>query len=45
MVYVAPFLQENGVIVLMPPVTAKVSQLQDLNPPSSPLTQVVVHLM
>jgi hypothetical protein len=45
MAYVVLFLRENGVIVLILAVTAKVSQLRDLNPPFSSLTQMVVHLV
>jgi hypothetical protein len=37
-------LQDDGVSVLISSGTAKVSQLADMDPIGSPITQVVVHL-
>jgi hypothetical protein len=44
MVYVVVVVQEDGVSVLIPSGAAEASQLADMDPPGSPLTQVVVHL-
>jgi hypothetical protein len=44
MAYVVLFLQDNGMSVIIPSSVAKFSQCDGLNPPCSPLTQVVAHL-
>jgi hypothetical protein len=43
MAYVMLVLQDNGVSVHIPAGTVQISQLGDMNPPGSPLTQLVVH--
>ena len=37
-------LQDDGFAIFIPPGSAKVLQLADMNPSGSPLTEVVVHL-
>ena len=37
-------IEEDGVSVLIPSDATEVSQLADMDPPGSPLMQVVVHL-
>jgi hypothetical protein len=44
MAYVVVVVQEDGVSVLIPSGAAEVSQLDDMDPPGSPLTQMVVQL-